>query len=328
MPKAKTNYTKTAVLQMFRKWADADSTWQHHVDKLAKVQCEGVLKSLPAGAPANAPRHAAEGTSLDKVGLRHAMRDICVAVELAPSVSHEVMGTAFADREQTQLDCDLFCDGINRTGQYYRRRSDIERLKSAQERAMKISVLDNERRRLASIRDNAADHFRGLEDKAFGFNKTAIAYGAAFPGFVPWTIPSDKMPIDRDHIAGVRVNEVDFDELVLTGQPVWYVDCLGGGLLGHTEYGPVYFEHEQSGRTFIDGDYAHHSLSRDVLSADRVREVCIFFAGHPKFTNDKPKGSKFLFQEYPDLLAVAPTNTLELDEALSAAIPESARSEW
>lgn len=318
-----TNYTKPQVLQMFRKWADSGKPWKElQENELPKVQCIGKLYPLRPGSPPDTPRHAYEGTALDKVGLRHALRDICRAVHMADQVSNERMDEAFRDRDKTQAAYDAFFNETTRWGEYYRLRQDVERLGSAELRVRKIAVLDDQRRRLAAIRDSAVNRFALIEEQRFFFNNVALQYAAAFPDYRQWTPPDQPDPLDTRNPQTIAIDSLDFDSLDLDGSEIYLVEHLSGRMLGAVKGGPMFFVSEEAGRQYTE-DNPKLSLSRDTLTPGRVREVCRWFAERHRFTGDEPKRSKFLYQEFPALTDTSPPDNREFAEELEAVQPRT-----
>ncbi len=323
MPKAKTNYTKTAVLQMFRKLVDSGKPWlELQADVLPGVECVGGLYALLDGAPANAPRHARPGTALDKAGLRHALRDIHKAVRMADEVSNERMDEAFRDREETQAAYDEFFNEKTRWGKYYDLRRDIERLSSAELRVRKIAVLDDQRHRLAAIRDSAVKRFSLIEDERFFYNKTCLKYADAFPEYRQWVPPDAPDPLDTRNPQTVAIDSLDFDAMGFDDSELFYVEHLSGKMLGSVKGGPMFFVSQEAGRQHTE-DSPKLSLARDTLTADRVRETCRWFAERHRFTSEEPKHAKFLYQEFPALLDTSPPDDREFTEELAAVQPRT-----
>lgn len=318
MAKAKTNYTKTAVLQMFRKWADADSTWQHHVDKLKQVQCQGDLKPLPPGAPPDAPRRAAEGTSLDKVGLRHAMRDICRCVAMLDETSNNVLNKAWLDRQRAQAERDEYAGANGGWGKYHRLRQDIEKIESASTRVAKIEIVEREKRRLIAVADEASRKFALIEDRRFFVDEVRKKYVGSFPEIHDWVPPTGRPETDTRSMVQAALDEIDFSSVGLDGEVAFFLEHVSGRWIGHTQHGPMIFAREEPALQYVDSKMGL-SVKAEPLTEDNVREILRWYNDHHRFVIEKPKDASWLFERFPELLCARPTDDSEMTEALEYA---------
>lgn len=321
MSKKPTDYTKPQVLKMFRRWADSGKPWlELQANELPKVKCIGDLYPLPPDSPANTPRHARLGTALDKVALRHALRDVYKAVRMADRVSNARMDSAFRDRAKSEGEYRAFFDETGRRGEYYRLRQDIERLESAELRVRKVSVLDDRRRCLAAVRDSAVERFAAIEDERFFFNEVCLKYVEAFADYRQWTPPDRPDPLDVRNPQMIAIDSLDFSEIGLDDSEVFYVEHLSGKMVGSVKGGPMYFTNQKAAWAYTD-NAEKFSISRDTLTPDRVQSTCLWYAERHRYTSDEPKHAKFLYLEYPALTATAPPDDQEFAEEFEAVQP-------
>ena len=325
MKVAKTNYSKTDVLRMFKAWAKADSTWKHHVDKLAGIECVGDLPNVDPEFPAKI-LHPALGTSLDKRDLRHAMRDICRAVAVSESVSNDAMTAAWDERvkcEKFYLD---FCNARLGSGDYYDQKAKIEHVRDAQTRERRMAVLESEKRRRASVCDEAARKFSRLEDDRSPYDDAARDFPQAFPGHQVWARPNTPPSIDSRNPVLAKIDEIDWDEIVFSDERVFFVESLAATIVGHVENGPLFFTNKEAAEQFIE-DNPKFALASTRLASESVRSRLQWYAERHTFIRELPTAGQWLFVTYPALLVAAPPAPEEYETKL-AAIREPAKSEW
>ena len=319
------DYTKPEVLRLFRAWADADSTWQHHVDKLVGIECVGDLPPVDPDFPQKI-LHPAVGTSLDKAERRHAMRDICRAVAVSESVSNTAMDAAWADRLKCQQLFLSFCNDRLASGDYFVQRQKIEHLRDAETRERRLTVLEIEKRRRSSICDEAARKFSRLQDERFPYDQTCKAFPAAFPGYKPWIQPDTPEPIDERNPTMVAIDEIDWDEIVFSEERAYFIETLAATTVGHVEHGPLIFASKEAAEQFIE-DNPNYSLALTLLIAKSVRNTLEWYAHRHRFLDKLPPGGRWLFVVYPALLAAAPPEPEEYETKLEA-IKEPSPLEW
>lgn len=324
MPKEKIDYTKPEVIKRFRQLADEGLDWYAEQDKiLAGMSCLGIVPEPNPECP-KAPRRAKEGTSLNRVQLRHCLRDICKSVGWLKECSAKQMDAAWRDRRDAQEELNEFFPSNRGRGRYHDLRQNIERLKTARERVGQFAALDDQKRRLELVADEASHRFSLIEDIRFRFDECRLTYAGSFSEVSTWSPPTPRDLEDTRRRVDIEIAAVDWDEVGFDGKRVFIVEVIGGAIFGDRVNGLLYFTNAALAGRFADEYPRECCVNEITLAADALPSLLSWYVDKHRFTASRPDGGLFLNEQFPELVNIKAKDTSELDEALEAATARSA----
>lgn len=318
----KTDYSKAEIIRRFRQIAERNQDWHAQQDTvLAGISCRGVIPEPHPEMP-DVERRPQEGTAMNRGELRHCFRDVCKSVGWLKQCSNSQMTEAWTDRRNAQEELAEFSPPSGGWGRYQTLRADIERLKTARERVAKLAALDDEKRRLILIADEASRKFSVMEDLRFRFDECRLAYAGSFPEVSSWTPPVERDPEDLRKRVEIEIAEIDFDDIGLDGRSVFFVEGFGGVIYGDKVGGPLYFQSVDLANRFVD-EQPKACISETKLTPDSVRDLLRWFVDRNRLISGKVDGGLLLYEQFPELVNVKPRDDSQLDAALETATANS-----
>ncbi len=316
--KQQTDYTKPKLIAYLRTLADSSKSWKEMQETiLPGISCRGEIPPPHPECP-NIERRPRMGTSMDRVEIRHCLRDVCKCVALLPTCSNKSMDEGWLERDRAERELSDFYNPSARTGKYFDLARDIQQLKQASARVENMGVLDEERRRLGLICDDVCNRYRVVEEARFFLDTTRKRWPGSFSDVQDWTAPKDYDLHDHRKMIEIALDEIDFSAIAFDDSVVHYIEHISGKLIGHSQRGPLLFTSAERAKQYI-ATKEMMSISKGVLSADDVQVVLRWFTDRHRFILGEPEGGAFLFDKYPELTDARPADDSDLSEALETA---------